>query len=406
MKTTPKLVILLIFLMYSTAIFAQKLDSLALKHIAGDLTVTMYSNGSIGTHSRGSGGLPGITWKGQNGLWFGGMIFGTKERGKINGLVGSFRWIDGTEQFVKDIKFVKTDFSNGFSSNANFNQISKTTLNDSGAVEPFGVTILQQTYSNTTDKFVFIRYGYINKTAKTLKDFYAGIFIDWDVLPNSGANVGGFDEATNLVYMNSTADTTKYFGIACLNTLTGFKITDFNPSSDLQARQELFKFISTKGVNITTAAEYRDYQGVNIGDIAPGDTVWATFAVVAGDNLNEIKANAIAAKNKATSVGFLNIVGVEKQENTIPNNFYVEQNYPNPFNPTTKISFGLANKSNVDLRIYDMLGREVAVLINNKLLSAGTYNADFNAGNLASGSYIYTLKTNNHIISKKMLLLK
>jgi len=405
MKVTGKIVILFFLMMFSSTMFSQKLDSLSLTHIAGDLTVTMFNEGSIGTHSRGSGGLPGITWKGENGLWFGGLIFGTKERAKVNGMVASFRWIDGTEQFVKDIKFVKSDFASGFSSNANFNQISKATLNDSGAVEPYGVEILQQTYSKTTDKFVFIRYGYINKTAKTLKDFYAGIFIDWDVPPNSGENLGGFDESTNLVYMNHKVDTSKYFGIACLNTLTGYRISDFNPSTDLQARQELFKYLSVKGTKVTVPAEYRAYQGVNIGDITPGDTVWATFAVVAGDNLNDIKANATAAKNKATTVGFLNVVGIEKEDN-IPNKFYVEQNYPNPFNPATQISFGLASKTNVDLRVYDMLGREVAVLIDNELLSAGSYNTNFNAVNLASGTYIYTLKTNNNIISKKMLLLK
>jgi hypothetical protein len=400
-----KVLILFVLAIFSSSIYSQKLDSLFLTHIAGDLTVTMFNEGSIGTHSRGSGGLPGITWKGENALWFGGLIFGTKERAKVNGMVASFRWIDGTEQFVKDIKFVKSEFASGFSSNADFNQISKATLNDSGAVQPYGVEILQQTYSNTSDKFVFIRYGYINKTAKTLKDFYAGIFIDWDVLPVSGENLGGFDENTNLVYMNNKVDTTKYFGIACLNTLTGYRISDLNPATDLQGRQELFKFLSVKGTNITTPAEYRAYQGVKIGDIVPNDTVWATFAVVAGDNLNDIKANATAAKAKATTVGFLNIVGV-KNEDIIPNKFYVEQNYPNPFNPTTQISFGLARKTNVDLRVYDMLGREVAVLINNELLSAGSYTTSFEATNLASGTYIYTLKTNNQVISKKMLLLK
>ena len=53
-----------------------------------------------------------------------------------------------------------------------------------------------------------------------------------------------------------------------------------------------------------------------------------------------------------------------------------------------------------------MLGREVAVLVSNELLSAGTFTADFNASNLSSGTYVYTLKTNNQVISKKMLLLK
>ncbi len=403
MKIGKKLLLLFILVFFSATIFGQ--DTLSLTHVAGDLSVTMYNEGSIGTYAKGNGALPGITWKGENGLWFGGLIFASKKIGEVHGMVGSFRWIDNTEQFVKDIEFVKSDFKKGFSTDANFNQISKATLNDSGAVQPYGVEILQNTYSNTADKFVFIRYGYINKTSKTINDFYAGIFIDWDILPDASSNLGGFDEGTNLVYMHSSDSKSKYFGVACLNTLSGFSISDFNPTSVMQARKELFKYLTTKGTNVTKAAEYRSYQGVKIGDLTPGDTVWATFAIVAGDNLNEIKANATAAKNKATQVGFLNVVGVEK-EAQLPNKFYVKQNYPNPFNPTTKITFGLAKKSNVDLRVYDMLGREVAVLINNELLSAGSYSSEFNAFNLASGTYIYTLKTNSQIISKKMLLLK
>jgi len=403
MKIGKKLLVLFVLVMFSKTIFGQ--DTLSLAHNAGSLNVTMFNEGSIGAYSKGDAALPGITWKGENALWFGGLIFGTKDRAKVNGMVGSFRWIDTTQQFVNDIKYVKSDFAGGFGSDTNFDKISKATLNDSGAVEPFGVEILQNTLSKTIDNFVFIRYGYVNNTIAPLNDFYAGIFIDWDVLPNSGENLGGFDENTNLVYMNGGSETSKHFGVACLNTLTGFRISDINPSSDLQARTELFKFLSEKGTNVTTPFEYRAYQGVNIGTIAPSDTVWATFAVVAGDNLTEIKANATAAKLKATSVGFLNIVGIEK-EDAIPTKFFIEQNFPNPFNPTTKITFGLSEKSNADLRVYDMLGREIAVLVNNEILSSGTYNADFNASALSSGTYIYTLKTNNQVISKKMLLLK
>ncbi|MCB9250632.1 MAG: T9SS type A sorting domain-containing protein [Ignavibacteriales bacterium] len=105
------------------------------------------------------------------------------------------------------------------------------------------------------------------------------------------------------------------------------------------------------------------------------------------------------------TVTFVNtiIVGVES---TIPSKFFVDQNYPNPFNPTTTISFGLPEQSVVDLRIYDILGREVASIINNKSLKAGSYNYNFNASNFASGTYIYRLTSGNNVITKKMLLLK
>ncbi len=104
------------------------------------------------------------------------------------------------------------------------------------------------------------------------------------------------------------------------------------------------------------------------------------------------------------TVTFVNLlVGVEE---TIPNKFFVDQNYPNPFNPSTTIRFGLPEQMKVDLRIYDILGRQVATLVNSETLGAGTYTFNFNASSLASGTYIYRLSTDNKVITKKMLLLK
>jgi hypothetical protein len=104
------------------------------------------------------------------------------------------------------------------------------------------------------------------------------------------------------------------------------------------------------------------------------------------------------------SVTFVNLaVGVET---TVPNQFFVDQNYPNPFNPTTTIRFGLPSESVVDLRIYDILGREVRTIVSNQSLKAGTYNYVFDASSIASGTYIYRLTTKNNVVTKKMLLLK
>jgi len=99
-------------------------------------------------------------------------------------------------------------------------------------------------------------------------------------------------------------------------------------------------------------------------------------------------------------------LGVSVNEEIVPNEFYVSQNYPNPFNPSTTIQFGLTKQTEVSLKIYDILGREIVTLIQNELRSAGTYNVTFNASVLASGTYIYKLTANNQTISKKMNLIK
>jgi hypothetical protein len=89
----------------------------------------------------------------------------------------------------------------------------------------------------------------------------------------------------------------------------------------------------------------------------------------------------------------------------IPNTFRLGQNYPNPFNPSTTIKYGLPKNSFVTLKVYDILGREVTTLVNENKM-AGTYQVNFNASNLASGIYFYTIKAGDFSQTKKMLLVK
>jgi len=98
------------------------------------------------------------------------------------------------------------------------------------------------------------------------------------------------------------------------------------------------------------------------------------------------------------------IVGVDEIAG-IPANFTLEQNYPNPFNPATTIEFSIPEQSKVTLKIFDVLGREVATLVNEQK-NAGNYQVNFDASNLASGLYIYTIKAGNFTSSRKMMLLK
>ena len=90
---------------------------------------------------------------------------------------------------------------------------------------------------------------------------------------------------------------------------------------------------------------------------------------------------------------------------TAPLTFYLEQNYPNPFNPTTTIKYGIPERTFVELKVYDVLGKEIASLVNEEKPS-GSYEVEFIANNLPSGIYFYTLSTGNFFSTKKMVLLK
>jgi endo-1,4-beta-xylanase len=100
-----------------------------------------------------------------------------------------------------------------------------------------------------------------------------------------------------------------------------------------------------------------------------------------------------------------NPTGVEEEENILPSSFELGQNYPNPFNPTTKINYSIVQTSEVKLTVYDILGREVRILVNN-VQSPGLYTVTFNANDLASGVYFYRLKAGNFYATKKLMLIK
>jgi Secretion system C-terminal sorting domain len=94
-----------------------------------------------------------------------------------------------------------------------------------------------------------------------------------------------------------------------------------------------------------------------------------------------------------------------EQINGLPNDFSLTQNYPNPFNPTTNIEYSIPVQSYVELKVYDVLGNEVATLVNEEQ-SAGTYRVDFSGTGLSSGTYIAKLQTGNYIKTIKMALMK
>lgn len=95
-----------------------------------------------------------------------------------------------------------------------------------------------------------------------------------------------------------------------------------------------------------------------------------------------------------------------EDEGVIPDEFALNQNYPNPFNPSTVISYQLPVDSRVKLQVFDMTGRKVAVLVDGKTQPAGLYSEVFEAGNLASGMYIYRLEAGDFLQTKKLLLIK
>jgi len=114
--------------------------------------------------------------------------------------------------------------------------------------------------------------------------------------------------------------------------------------------------------------------------------------------------NSVGWSNYSETRMFSSLVTSIENE-ILPNKFSLSQNYPNPFNPITKITYTIIEKVNVNLSVYDILGREKLQLVNKKQ-NAGEYKVQINAANLPSGVYFYKLTAGDFSSIKKMILIK
>lgn len=143
-----------------------------------------------------------------------------------------------------------------------------------------------------------------------------------------------------------------------------------------------------------------------------GGTTWNRVPVSTTENLNCI---AVSGNNVwiggdygiiLSSVSQEEVTAVsDRNSSAAPQSFALDQNFPNPFNPSTTIRYSVINSGNVTLKVYDILGKEVAELVNS-FHNAGSYTAHFNASELSSGIFFYILQSGNSVSTKKMLLLK
>jgi hypothetical protein len=105
------------------------------------------------------------------------------------------------------------------------------------------------------------------------------------------------------------------------------------------------------------------------------------------------------------TLALINTMTDVKYDFNIPTDFSLKQNYPNPFNPSTRIEYSLPQSTDVRLKVYDTLGRNIATIVD-AFQSAGSYTVNFDGRTLASGTYLYALETGSEKIVKKMTLVK
>jgi hypothetical protein len=148
-----------------------------------------------------------------------------------------------------------------------------------------------------------------------------------------------------------------------------------------------------------------------VGTGAVGDAMQGNSVALSADGNTAIVGGPYDSSSVgATWVFTRSGTPVREEAANVPSQFVLEQNYPNPFNPATKIQFSIADRQLTIVKVYDVLGREVATLVN-EVKEPGTYTVEFSAkggsgSNLASGVYFYRLQAGDFVQTKKLMILK
>jgi photosystem II stability/assembly factor-like uncharacterized protein len=242
---------------------------------------------------------------------------------------------------------------------------------------------------------------------------------------NTGTAVG--DLGTILRTTNGGATWVPQSSGAPFTFLNGVSFTDANTGTAVGSSGTILR-TTDGGANWnpqtsgTTNALYGVWfsdvnNGAAVGDLGTvvrttdGGTTWTKQVSRTSNRINSVHViNATIGTMVADAGGILHTtsggaVAVEENPHAIPNEFVLGQNYPNPFNPTTVVRYQLPAASDVKLVVYDLLGRDVAVLVNEPK-APGSYEVRFDGRGLASGVYLYTLTAGGFLQTRKLLLLR
>lgn len=289
---------------------------------------------------------------------------------------------------------------------------------DAAGTNKIGIKTTMKTFSFTNSQyknFIILRYNLENTSASTISNLYAGLFIDWDLTDGSD-DVANYNSTSNFGYTYHFGSGFNYYiGTALLSSTNYGCYSILNPGGDggfsiYDGFTDLEKWTSlSSGLTKAQAGAGDVSQVISAGPftIPVSGNVNVAFVIAAANNLNELSSAITNARNLYPSIPS-SVKEVSTSE--IPLQYELMQNYPNPFNPTTKIRFSVPmvnglTKQNVLLKVYNLLGDEVATLVNESL-NAGNYETEFDAKNLPSGIYIIQLCTGEKLLTRKMSLIK
>ena len=289
--------------------------------------------------------------------------------------------------------------------------VATTLADNTGTNLPPNIQARTTVYSWHGDSFFLVRFTYKNvDTTAVSYPLYLGGFI----VPKPDNSYGGetmaYDTTKKVGYFHREGGTA-YIGFKVVSgSPYSWKSRDWDvyssdPSSDVATDSMRWQMTAKPGFDAPLVAG-SDGGAININSglqvLAPGQYASVYIAVIYAESLSVLLSQADSAQIRYNSTTFTD---VRQTSRVVPEAFSLAQNYPNPFNPATRIAFQLKNASYATLKVYNVLGQQVAVLLNEQL-SPGSYSVEFNATNLSSGVYFYKLTAGNFIQTKRMSLIR
>lgn len=369
---------------------------------ANQITSTISSNGRVGFSKTDGTGGAGFVYKDTQLLFEASLMIGNSSSRVSN----NARSVDSesSEHFIKKrrAETVPTD--------AAFEGVSE--FDDSGSPLPLNIYVKNRhtAYSSAPDdKYILVDYTILNKSDKRINNLYAGLFTDWDLDQNDN-NVTLYDAAGRLGYVYAVKNGQPYAGVKLLNEnyLPAYYPMSITLANDIlqdgfttaEKFQTLSSGIKSQGLGQNKASGYDVMYTIGYGpfDIAPSDSVKISFAFLTGDDLADLQQSASAAQAKFNT---LNEVKPPLDEREV-----ILLNYPNPASEFTKIEFSIPASGAVSLALYDLAGRRVKIISENKQYISGTYSIPLDLTGLQTGVYICRLRFNSIIKARSISVLR
>jgi len=358
-----------------------------------DVATSITSIGRIGYNTAGPGAGIGFTYMGGASLIYeAGLMTGVSATTVSDNVRGATA-TDNDYQSVQVVQRVIPGVS-AFDALGQFNDaISSST--------PMNILITHRAYAWTSApdrKYIMVHYTIKNTGGSALNNFYAGIFSDWDVLPDFANNRCTVDMSRRLGYAYSTDVGGFYAGVKLLSQ-GGFNQYAIDNDATGQGGVNMSDGYSTDEKYLTMSTMRADAgvpgTGNDVVDVVSSgpftinanDSIVVAFALLAADDLATLQSSADASQIMYDS---MNPTGV--QEIPTSHDFNMNQVFPNPSTGQATVNFTLPESNVTELSIYNMLGEKVKTMLNEKL-NAGTYSVVIDLSSVKNGNYFYRLSS-------------